>query len=147
MSSRRQFGKWISQSQFSYQLLRAEKGFSETFCSKTWVLLNSFKSFLTLIPELRACTDFSVRDIHTHTYAGTFFFFFFFSFPQEHSSSVFITLYLRLVGGKRTVDTTSPLLTSNTLLQSWTWCIYNIQYHQRKEYFIEKMYPGECERA
>ena len=25
---------------------------------------------------------------------------FFFSFPQEHSSSVFITLYLRLVGGK-----------------------------------------------
>ena len=42
---------------------------------------------------------------------------------------------------------TSPLLTSNTLLQSWTWCIYNIQYHQRKEYFIEKMNPSECGRA
>ena len=72
---------------------------------------------------------------------------FFFFFPQEHSPSVFITLYLRLVGGKSTVDTTSPLLTSNTLLQSWTWSIYNIQYHQRKEYFIEKMYPSECGRA
>ena len=76
-----------------------------------------------------------------------FIIFYFFSFPQEHSPSVFIALYLRLVGGKSTVDTTSPLLTSNTLLQSWTWCINNIQYHERKEYFIEKMYPSECGRA
>ena len=53
---------------------------------------------------------------------------FFFPFPQEHSSSAFITLSLTLVGGKRTMDTTSPLLTPNTLLQSWTWCIiFNFQ--------------------
>ena len=41
-----EFRKWISQSQFSYHPLRTEKGFSETFGSKTWVLLNSFKYFL-----------------------------------------------------------------------------------------------------
>ena len=68
----------------------------------------------------------------------------FFSFAQEHSSSAFTTLSLRLVEEKRTMDTTSPLLTSNTLLQSWTWCIiFNII----KERKIIKMYPSECGRA
>ena len=70
---------------------------------------------------------------------------YFFSFPQEHSSSAFITLSLRLVGGKRTMDTTSPLLTSNTLLQSWTWCIIFNIIKERKIYW--KMYPSECGRA
>ena len=69
----------------------------------------------------------------------------FFSFPQEHSSSAFITLWLRLVGGKRTMDTTSPLLTSKTLLQSWTWCIIFNIIKERKIYW--KMYPSECGRA
>ena len=48
-------------------------------------------------------------------------------------------------GGGSTVDTTSPLLTSNTLLRSRTWCIiFNIL---KERTFIEKMYPSECGRA
>ena len=71
--------------------------------------------------------------------------FFFFSTRAQLSSSAFITLSLRLVGGKRTMDTTSPLLTSNTLLQSWTWCIIFNIIKERKIYW--KMYPSECGRG
>ena len=45
-TSNGEFWKWISQSHFSFHQLRTEKGFSETFGSKKWVLLKSFKSFL-----------------------------------------------------------------------------------------------------
>ena len=44
--------------------------------------------------------------------------FFFSLFSTRAQPKCFYYPYLRLVGGKSTVDTTSPLLTSNTLLQS-----------------------------
>ena len=70
--------------------------------------------------------------------------FYFFSFPQEHSSSAFITLSLRLGGGKDNGY--------HQPLSHFQYCItimnmvHNIQYHQRKK-DIEKMYPSECGRA
>ena len=58
--------------------------------------------------------------------------FYFLLLPQERSSSVFITLYLRLVGGKSTVDTTSPF-SLPILYCNLEHGAYNIQYHQRKK--------------
>ena len=69
----------------------------------------------------------------------------FFSFPQKHSSSVFITVSLRLVGGKkysRYHQPPSHFQYSITFMNM----VHNIQYHQqwsKKEKYIEKMYPSE----
>ena len=74
---------------------------------------------------------------------GAFRLFFFFSTGAQ--LKCFYYPVLETGGGKRTMDTTSPLLTSNTLLQSWTWCIIFNIINERKIYW--KMYPSECGRA
>ena len=99
------------------------------------ILSNFFCEFLSITSALFLCLLFKFHLLLILCKKNSFFYispspilfsYLFFSFPPEHSSSAFITLSLRLVG-ERKVDTSSPLLTSNTLLQSWTWCIiFNI---------------------
>ena len=68
-----------------------------------------------------------------------FLFFFSFSFPQEHSSSALITLSLRLVGGKSTVDATSHQPPSHFQYSITVMnMVHNIQYHQRKKNILKR---------
>ena len=69
----------------------------------------------------------------------------FFFFSTRAQLKCFYYPVLETGGEKRTMDTTSPLLTSNTLLQSWTWCIIFNIIKERKLYW--KRYPSECGRA
>ena len=55
------FQKCISQSEFSYHPLRAEKSFSEIFGSKSWELLDSFNLFLMSFTN-------TYRNIHSRKY-------------------------------------------------------------------------------
>ena len=73
------------------------------------------------------------------------FFFFFFLFHKSTAQVLLLPCPWDWWGKKRTMDTTSPLLTSNTLLQSWTWCIIFNIIKERKLYW--KRYPSECGRA
>ena len=77
-----EFQKWISQSQFSYHPLRTEKGFSEIFGSKTWVLLISFNIFLmsttNTYKNIHSRNQKSLININLKPKPLFFFLFFFF---------------------------------------------------------------------